>query len=129
MKRIFMHEFVQEWEKAYQNWDGKFSARTNEPISSYHDGYSTVCFEPKEVFWFHVWNGPHCVFGAKELIPNVTLVTGCKCEPMFYTPQEFVEIFEFSDLNPFTGAKEKVGTHYALSLKKLQQQILANAKV
>lgn len=129
MERIYMADFVKEWEKAYDDWDGKFSANAKKPISSYETGYSTHCFAPQEEFWFHVWNGPHCIFGMKELIPGVTLVTGCRCSPMFYTPQEFVEKFTFSELNPFTGKHEEEGTHYFLKLQKLQQQILVNAKM
>ena len=124
-----MHDFVQEWEKAYNDWDGKFSAKAIEPIRTYNDGFSTRCFEPKVNFWFHIWNGPHCIFGRTELIPGVTLVTGVKCEPMFYTPQEFIEKFEFTGLNPFTQRPEEKGSFYQQCLEKLKQQILNNAKV
>ncbi len=129
VKRIYVTEFVEWWEnQMYPDWDGKFSAKAKTPIREYKDGCSLVCFEPRENFWCYLWNGPHCVFGAKELIPGQTIVTGCKCEPMFYTPQEFVELFDMDFRNPFTGKHELEGTRYHSSVLKIQKQILANAQ-
>lgn len=128
LQRIYIDEFSKEWDKAYENWYGKFNAKAVKPISEYQDGYSTVCFDPQEDFWFHVWNGPHCVFGAKELIPGFTLVTGCKAFPMFYSPKEFLEKFNFTFRCPFTRKLEPEGTRYHNALREIQRQIIANAK-
>lgn len=128
LKRIYNDEFLEEWNRAYNNWYGKFSLRAKEPVRQYWDGYSEVHFsDPQTDFWCHIWQGPHCVFGRTELIPNVTIVTGANCSPMFFTPKEIVEKFDFSNRNPFTGKWEAPSTTYGKALQRLKEQIQHNA--
>lgn len=126
-QKIYIYEFIEEWNKAYDNWYGKFSAKAKTPISSYNDGYSTMCFEPRENFWFFIWNGPTCLFGKQELISGVTLVTGTKTSPMFFSPTEFKQMFDFTNLNPFTGEREPEGTSYFKALHCLKEKVISMA--
>ena len=127
LKRIFADEFCEEWDKAYSNWFGKFCLKAKEPLTQYNDGYGTMVFDPKEFFWCHIWHGPHCVYGASELIPNVTIVTGVKCSPMFFSPKDVIEKFVFADRNPFTSRYVPAHTPYWDALQEIKKQIRENA--
>lgn len=127
LTRIFADEFCAEWDKAFDNWHGKFHLRAKKTMTACNGGYGTSVFDPKESFWCHIWHGPHCIFGATELIPDVTIVTGVKCSPMFFSPKEVVEKFVFEDKNPFTSRYVPAHTPYWDALQKIKQQIRENA--
>lgn len=127
LQRIYQPEFLKEWKRAYDDWYGKFSLHALVPVRCYWDGYSEVHFEPMSDFWCHIWHGPHCIYGRKELIPGVTIVTNTNSSPMFLSPKEVIEKFEFSHRNPFTGGKEQVGTTYYNRLEVIKAQIRKNA--
>ncbi len=129
LQRIYQPEFLEEWHRAYNDWYGKFSLCAKEPVRCYWDGYSEVHFsEPVSDFWCHIWNGPHCIYGRKELIPGVTIVTNTNSSPMFLSPKEVVEKFEFTNRNPFTGELEANGTTYSCRLESIKDQIRTNAE-
>ena len=129
LQRIYQAEFLEEWNRAYNDWYGKFSLCAKEPVRCYWDGYSEFHFsEPISDFWCHIWNGPHCIYGRKELIPGVTIVTNTNSSPMFLSPKEVVEKFEFSHKNPFTGKWELSGTTYSNRLETIMDQIRKNAE-
>ena len=83
--------------------------------------------EPITDFWCHIWNGPHCVYGRNELIPGVTIVTHTNTSPMFFSPKEIMEKFEFSHRNPFTGKREPDDSTYGKRLEAIKAQIKTNA--
>lgn len=128
LKRIYQPEFLNEWNVAYNDWYGKFSLKAKEPMRSYWDGYSELHFsEPLIDFWCHVWNGPHCIYGRNELIPGVTIVTHTNSNPMFFSPKEVLEKFDFTQRNPFTGRLEPDDTTYGKRLEVIKAQIKTNA--
>ena len=128
LETIYHEEFLKEWNRAYDDWYGKFSLTANEPIRSYWDGYSELQFsEPLRDFWCHIWSGPHCIFCRKELIPGVTIVTGTNCSPMFFTPKDIVEKFKFTHRNPFTGHLEPKETTHHKRLTAIEETIRNNA--
>ena len=129
LQRIYITEFRKEWDRAYDNWFGKFRIQAKKPMREYFDGYSMVCFDPREFFWCHIWNGPHCVFGAMELIPGVTIVTGTNSSPMFFTPKQIVEDFSFADADPFTGKYVPNHSDYWKILRDIENNIKANATI
>ena len=130
LQRIYQKEFLEEWNRAYDDWYGKFSLHAIEPIRCYWNGYGEVHFDPISDFWCHIWNGPHCIYGRKELIPGVTIVTvitSVNCSPMFLTPREVIEKFEFSNRNPFTNKWDIRDTPYRRRLLLIEEQIRKNA--
>ncbi len=129
IKRIYITEFRKEWDKAYDNWYGKFRLRAKEPMREYNSGYGIVCFDPRELFWCHIWNGEHCVFGAMELIPGVTIVSGTNSSPMFFTPKQVVENFVFDDADPFTSRYVPAHSPYWNALHDIKEKIKANALI
>lgn len=129
LPRIYITEFREEWDKAYDNWYGKFRIRAKEPLRQYYNGYSMCCFDPQELFWCHIWSGPHCVFGAMELIPGVTIVTGTNSDPMFFTPKQVVENFMFDDADPFTSRYVPAHSPYWNALHDIKEKIKANALI
>ena len=130
MKRIYQEEFIKEWNTAYDNWYGKFRIRAKQPLREYNDGYGTKVFEPQEYFWCHLWNGPHCVFGRTELIPGVTIVSGTNSSPMFFTPKQVMEDFEYADADPFTNSRYIPSTFgYRKALNAIKAKIATNAEI
>ena len=129
LQRIYQPEFREEWDRAYNDWYGKFSLKAKEPMRCYWDGYSEVHFsEPITDFWCHIWNGPHCVYGQNELIPGVTIVTHTNSSPMFFSPKEVMEKFDFSHCNPFTGRREPDDTTYGKRLETIKAMIKLKAE-
>ena len=129
LQRIYITEFRKEWDKAYENWFGKFRIQAKNPLREYFDGYSTHVFAPQEFFWCHIWNGPHCVFGRTELIPGVTIVSGTNSSPMFFSPAQIVEDFVYADANPFTGRYVPAHSAYWDSLQNIKKKIEDNAQI
>lgn len=128
LPRIYQSEFLEEWNRAYNDWYGKFSLHAKKPVHCYWDGYSEVHFDPVSDFWCHIWKGPHCIYGRKELIPGVTIVTNTNSNPIFLSPKEVMDKFEFSHRNPFTGKWELSGTTYSVRLEAIKASIFANAE-
>jgi len=117
LQRIYQTEFLEEWGRAYNDWYGKFSLHAIAPVR-----------RDSSEFWCHIWNGPHCVYDSKELIPGVTIVSGTNSSPVFFTPKEVIEKFEFSRKNPFTRKCELSGTTYSKRLETIMAQIRKNAE-
>ncbi|MDO4161510.1 MAG: hypothetical protein Q4D80_00700 [Pseudomonadota bacterium] len=118
MHRIYIDEFLEEWRKAYDDWDGKFSAKLRQPQSIEDEGRS---------YCFFIWHGPHVIFDNTELIPGKTLVTGTGTSPEFHTPTDFLESFEYTDLDPITRKRTKAGEPYYHALTCLKNCISENA--
>lgn len=129
LQKIYQQEFLEEWKRAYDDWYGKFSLHARVPVRCYWNGYSEAHFsDPVSDFWCHIWNGPHCIYGRKELIPGVTIVTNTQASPMFLSPKEVIEKFEFTNRNPFTGKLAENGTTYSNRLESIKDQIRTNAE-
>ena len=129
LKRIYQLEFLEELKRTYKDRYGKFSLRAKVPVRCYWDGYREIHFsDPLTDFWCHIWNGPHCIYGRNELIPGVTIVTHTNSEPMFFSPKEVMEKFDFSHCNPFTGRREPDDTTYGKRLEATIAQIKSNAE-
>lgn len=128
VKRIYLDEFRKEWNRAYNAWDSKFYLKAKNPISQYNDGGEIRCFEPRGAFWCHLWQGEHCMFGSKELLPQVTIVSGSNTSPVFFTPTEVVEQFEIVMCNPFTNESISADSAYGKSLINIWETIKKNAE-
>ena len=129
LKRIYQLEFIEELNRTYNDRYGKFSLKAKEPMRCYWDGYREIHFsEPITDFWCHIWNGPHCIYGRNELIPGVTIFTHTNSDPLFFSPKEVMEKFEFSHRNPFTGKREPDDSTYGKRLEATIAQIKSNAE-
>ena len=120
-KRIYLTDYIAQWEKDYNKWEDKFSFKEKDK-EELPDG--------KRHEWGHIWQGETCLFGDKELIHGVTIVSGVRNEPEIYQPEEFVKKFDFTQRNPITGKKilpsEK--DFYYKAFVKNKETIEKNAK-
>ncbi len=49
-----------------------------------------------EVFSCFLWTGPNCVFDDNRLISNETIIFGPTTNPLFLSPGEFLNKYEFT---------------------------------